>query len=404
MSTANPTSLRIGARGTLHNWSVTVTGRLVLGVDIEGETYYWNEYILTGDSGNTGTLVIEEGEEGPEWKLFRMFEPARPMSAQEAATKKVGDTVNLNGQPIEVTLVDQSRVYHIEGAPPEGVELGDIAHYFNADTGRSMLVASWTGDEIEFFEGHDVPAALVESAFGIAPSAPTRRSMPASGSKRSILLVLVLFGIVVLIAFFLISALRPKAPPRTGAGRPASAQPVPARPIVRLPLAASGTLEQHHYTVVGAATVTLVQRSGKHDETEYLLRADNGESALLIRGLLGGTHVWHLFTPTLASTVSPELDPYAAAALRAGARINLTARSYQVANLLHAKAGTKEGGDVAAATWPAVQYGWIAQGHETGEAEDWLLARWTENGIQFHRGHSVPESEIVASLVAKVER
>jgi hypothetical protein len=200
MSFANPTPLRVGARGTLHGWSVTVTGRVVLGVEIDGETYYWNEYYLMGDSGSSGTLVYEETEHGPEWKLFRLFEPERPLTAREAMAKRVGDTVNLDGTPTKVTLVDESRVYHIEGSAPEGVAVGDVAQYFNADTGQRMLVASWTGDEIEFYEGEDAPAELIASAFGFAQprasSSFTSGTDAAAATKRTTMIVVVVFFLV----------------------------------------------------------------------------------------------------------------------------------------------------------------------------------------------------------------
>ncbi len=167
MSYANSTPLRIGATGTLNGWRVRVAGRVVLGVSEGGETYYWNEFNLVDDSGNSATLVLEETEQGPEWKLFRAIEPLHPLDARAAAEKHVGDQVNLDGRPVAVTLTGASRVYHIEGEAPEGVEVGDVANYFNADTGDRMLVASWTGHEIEFYEGLDVPPETLATAFGL---------------------------------------------------------------------------------------------------------------------------------------------------------------------------------------------------------------------------------------------
>ena len=85
MSYENPTPLQIGATGVLNGWSVRVAGRVVLGVDVDGVTYFWNEFNLADDSGNSATLVFEETENGGEWKLFREFTPLRPLSARDAA-------------------------------------------------------------------------------------------------------------------------------------------------------------------------------------------------------------------------------------------------------------------------------------------------------------------------------
>ena len=151
MSFANPTPLRIGMTGTLAGKTYRVAGRVVMGMEDAGETYYWNEFNLVTDEGESVTLVHEQTESGVEWKLFTMFEPEYPMTATDAATKRVADRLNLEETDLLVTLVDESRVYHIEGEAPEGVEVGDVAHYFNAEGGNRMLVVSWTGEEVEFF-------------------------------------------------------------------------------------------------------------------------------------------------------------------------------------------------------------------------------------------------------------
>lgn len=394
MSLANPTSLRVGQRGAFQGWQVTITGRVVLSVEIEGETYYWNEYILTGENGANGTLVHEEGEDGPEWKLFRMFEPAAPLTASEAARLRVGDKVNLTGSPIAITLVDESVVRLIEGTPPEGVERGDVAHYFNADTGRSMLVVSWTGDEIEFYEGHDLPEDLVMKGFGLTSVQPARSALPAAGSKKGGVGCILTLLAGILVVFLGISAFQAYKSSRSEAK-----QVRPERFMAPLPLGASGTLEQRNYTVAATASLTIGRTSGADTDSEYLLRAENGDSALLMRGLLvGPVNLWHLFTPVASATISPALDPYAAAALTKNARINLGARSYQVDQIHLAKVDSQQGGETAAATWPPLQYAWLARGHDTGESEDWLLARWTEAGIAFYRGHRIPDLEVRAAF------
>src|ERR1051325_1877763 len=127
MNYPNPTSLRLGMMGVLEGQSYRVVGRVVVGMEEEGEIYYWQEFNLVDRAGQSATLVYEDGE----WKLFTFFEPKTPMTALEAARKRVGEMVNLDGTPIATTLVDESRVYRTEGAPPEGVEVGDVANYSN---------------------------------------------------------------------------------------------------------------------------------------------------------------------------------------------------------------------------------------------------------------------------------
>ena len=91
MSYSNPTPIRIGMTGTIAGTQYRVVGRVVLGEEEDGETYYWNEFNLESDGGGAATLVYEQTEHGGEWRLFRMFEPDHPLTAADAATKRVGD-------------------------------------------------------------------------------------------------------------------------------------------------------------------------------------------------------------------------------------------------------------------------------------------------------------------------
>jgi hypothetical protein len=396
MTYDNPTPLRVGATGTLNGWRVRVAGRLVVGMDDGGETYYWHEFHLLDDSGNSATLVFEEVETRAEWKLFRAFTPSHPITAAEAASKRVGDTVHLDGTPHQVTLVDQSRVYHIEGTAPEGVEVGDIANYFNVDTGSRMLVASWTGDEIEFYEGLDAPADSVADAFKIpraaAPgsasylsaAARAAESAPARSSRTFTKIVVAILGAVVLFAVYSCYSGRHRPPRASGP------QPKLAAPALRLPTGAQGALAQHSYVVDAHAVVEIARVAGRHDRREYLLRDEGSGTALLLNGLSGGSKEWHLFRPV---SLPVALTPFDAATRRKGGPVNLEERTLRITDLFQSKALSADGPASSKAKPGAVQYGFVA--HEGG---DWLVARWNETEIQFLRGAAVAEAEVMQAL------
>ena len=82
-------------------------------------------------------------------------------------TKSIGDRLTIDYTSVCVSLVDESRIYFIEGKAPEGMEVGDVAHYFNAESGNTMIVVSWTGDEVEYFRGINLKRDAVTQAFGI---------------------------------------------------------------------------------------------------------------------------------------------------------------------------------------------------------------------------------------------
>jgi hypothetical protein len=45
--------------------------------------------------------------------------------------------------------------------------VGSEAHYFNAEAANLLFVVSWTGDDVEFYEGQNLPRGDVERAFGL---------------------------------------------------------------------------------------------------------------------------------------------------------------------------------------------------------------------------------------------
>src|SRR5262249_22728950 len=128
---------------------------------------YWTEFNLVDASLKSATLVYEETVRGVEWRIFTMFDPVTPMTAAEAATKTLGDVVNLDGVDMPVTYVSDSHIYHVEGTAPEGEQVGSEANYFNLEQGSRMEVVSWTGEEVEFYHGATVSRSLVAAAFNL---------------------------------------------------------------------------------------------------------------------------------------------------------------------------------------------------------------------------------------------
>jgi hypothetical protein len=66
-----------------------------------------------------------------------------------------------------VTLVQRSRVYYIEAEAPEGENVDSIANFFNAEAGDVMQVVSWTGDEVEYYNGILLSPRAVQQAFNL---------------------------------------------------------------------------------------------------------------------------------------------------------------------------------------------------------------------------------------------
>jgi hypothetical protein len=384
VSYSNPTPIRIGMTGNLAGTRYRVVGRVVLGEEEEGGTYYWNEFNLESDAGEAATLVYEQTERGGEWRLFHLFEPACPMTAADAATKREGDPLDLEGLHMFVRLVSQSLVYHIEGKAPEGVEVGDIAQYFNAVTGNNMIVVSWTGEEVEFYRGLDLSRTTVSAAFNVR-IVDLSRSFSAPGGGRNWAGLVVALVITLILATFAFATFRNY---KRG-WRPAAVATIGAPPSP-LAVGKTGKLGGTQFQLQSHLLVELAMVGRKFDRHEYLLSDDEGAKALLVRGSKPGAGDWWLFKPLQPET---PLTPQQAAAVRWGQTVNIDGLVAQVSQLFQSTTRQVDSPEASDLDTGAVFFGF------TGKAEySQMLVRWNGNHINFFQGVPLQEKEVVAAF------
>jgi hypothetical protein len=384
LSYSNPTPIRIGMTGKLSGKQYRVVGRVVLGEEEDGETYYWNEFNLESDAGEVATLVYEETERGGEWRLFEMFEPQRPMTAADAATKRAGDPLNLEGTQMFVRLVSKSRVYYIEGKAPEGVEVGDVAHYFNAVSGNNMIVVSWTGQEVEFYKGLDLSRLTVSSAFNVRLVDFSRLFPAAGGNRRLSVLVAGLVGVLILVILMVFghrsftSSRRPPAIVRIGA---------PPSPLA---VGKTGKLGGTRFQVQSHLLVEMAIVGRTFDRHEYLLSDETGTKALLVRGSKPGARDWWLFQPLQPLT---PLTPPQAAAVRWGQTVTLDGLAAKVSELFQSTIRQAESAEASDLNTGDVFFGF------TGRTQDaQLLVRWNASYVNFFQGRALPEKEVLTAF------
>jgi hypothetical protein len=384
LSYSNPTPIRLGMTGDLSGKQYRVVGRVVLGEEEEGGTYYWNEFNLESDGGEVATLVYEETERDGEWRLFHLFAPACPMTAADAATKRAGDPLDLEGMRMFVRLVSKSRVYHIEGKAPEGVEVGEEAHYFNAVSGNNMIVVSWTGEEVEFYKGLDLSPTTVSSAFNVRLVDFSRLFRAPGGRSRLPGLVAGLIGALVLLMILVIgrrsftSSRRPPAIVRMGA---------PASPLA---VGKAGSLRGTHFRLQSHLLVEMAMVGRKFDRHEYLLSDDEGTKALLVRGSRPGAGDWWLFKPL--QPVTP-LTPQQAAAVGWGQPVNVDGLAAKVSELFQSTIRQVDSAEASDLSPGDVFFGFAGPAQNAQ-----LLVRWNVNYINFFQGVTLQEKEVVAAF------
>ena len=388
----NPTSLQVGMSGTLLGMSYRVAGRVVMGMEEAGETYFWNEFNLVTAEGTSATLVYEESQGGGEWRLFTLFEPECELTAEDAATKQLGDPLNLDGTDVRVTLVDESRVHHIEGEAPEGVEVGDVARYFNAEAGDTMIVVSWTKNEVECYHGEDLRGDTVNSAFNLrSPSASSISSFlspqnvgSASPGLSKVVLSSAAIGIVIVIAIVGYASCHSRSTAR--ASKPTRA------PTEMLSVGNTGTLDDRRFQAKSKALVEVARVGASCEQHEYeLVDQSGGEWALLVGGFSPGTKDWCLLTPL---PMQNPLTQTQAAKVQVGQNVNLNGQDVVVRELFQATVRRVKPPDSAHPAPGDVWYGFIAQ-----SGSDPVLVRWNQESITYFRGKMFQPAEIRSAFM-----
>ena len=381
MNFPNPTRIKVGMEATFAGKQYRVAGRAVLGIVESGQVYYWQEYNLETDEGNPATLVFEDNEEGPQWKMFTMFEPQFPISAEDAASKRTGDVINLEGGDCRVTRVDHSRVYFVEGKAPEGEVENAAADYFNAVEKGRMVVVSWTGEEVECYRGMNISNGMVATAFGLEGSDLVTFHLYHAARTAKANGLLIGLGVFAFIMIFMgvMSDTRPMR-------RPPAVKNFTA-PSSSFELSGEGTKYR-----IAARTLVEVEEVGLRSQRhEYFLTNDEGGSALLIEGMQPGTKDWVLF-----KALSPieAMTPQQAAKVRVGQIVNVDGVVAVVTDLFRSTVIMgEEAGYAIPIKSDEVRYGFLGRKNTT-----LLMVRWNANGITFRQGMELKEKEVKAGF------
>jgi hypothetical protein len=394
MSFENPTRLRLGMSGNFGGKDYRVVGRSVLGENESGETFYWNEFNLEAGSGGQATLVFDETEPASQWRLFTQFDPEYPMPASDAAAKRVGDQLNLTGEEVRVTFRGASRVYYIEGQAPEGEEVSTEAEYFNAEADSVMQVVSWTGDEVEYYNGVNLSRRMVASAFGLpqelggAGGGTVSAFSGSNGGGYTSVIKFAVMAAVVLLAFLVIFG-RGFSCSRDYAAAPVKKVGASAPPLA---VGATGTLFDKLYRVTAHALVEIDEVGAKWDRHEYELSDDYGSRCLLVCGDRPETGDW-LFLEPLFPVQAPTAPE--AAAKKVGDLVELDGFTGKVTGLFRSTLEQTDGSELDLLKPGTLSYGLCG----TNESRT-LLARWNAQGIQFFRGRTLPAKKAADSFTA----
>jgi hypothetical protein len=393
MSFENPTPVRIGMRGSFAGKDFSVVGRMVMGVEINGETYYWNEFNLQAKTGEAATLVYEEGA----WRLFTEFEPDHPLPATEAVLKQIGDQLNLTGVNVLVTLVSTSQVYRIEGTAPAGEKVGHEENYFNAEAGDVMQVVSWKGQKVEYYNGITLSRGSVEKAFRLPRMAPVKlfsgagqasnwgtRRFSGGGEQSGAWVWMICIGLFFMLIlwenFTFTTTYEAPAVKRISS------------PTIPLMVGTAGTWDGKKFQITAHAVIEIGGVNSIYERNEYELTDEYGIISLLVCGEKPGVKDWTLYTRL--SPLDPP-TPQQAATQKTGDTVNIDGVVATISEL--SQYTVKYVNNIAPSGWLLgdVRFGYAADSEYNS-----LLVRWDRQHINFWRGKKIAAKDFSASITA----
>ncbi len=300
-----------------------------------------------------------------------LFEPEQPMTAEEAAAKRVDDIIEFEGRSLRITRVDQSKVYYTEGRTPEGILTGRTASYFNADAGEHELVVSWTGGEVEIYSGNTTSAMMVASAFRLE-GLSAQRFVSSSGRSWISGKILRIALTCILVAVLIFSCVAIGSRPRT-----APPSEVVAAPSSDLKIGHACTVNQTSYRIVGRRLVEMAETGRRWQRQEFDLQGAGDEIAFLAHEKGTNGPEWILYRQTEAQE---DLTPAKAAALPAGAGIKIENQTAHVRELFRRTVKSADGAPSENAG--DVTYGFVA----SLDSNTPIFVCWNQTNVGYWQG------------------
>jgi hypothetical protein len=153
--------LPIGAEGTFKDGvQFKVIGAVVRSVDIEGQTYYWHEYLLYNPTVGFRWLVHSDNH-------WNFVEPVNAAEVTASATVSAGGTAGYNGRTFKVFQDANAMVRWVKGEFYWRVEQGEMVRATDYVAAPLMLSREATKNEINWSMGVYMTNAEIEKAFGV---------------------------------------------------------------------------------------------------------------------------------------------------------------------------------------------------------------------------------------------
>jgi hypothetical protein len=131
-----------------------------------GRKFDRHEYLLSDDDGTKALLVRGSKPGAGDWWLFKPLQPRTPLSPQQAAAVRWGQTVNVDGLAAKVSELFQSTIRQVDSPEASDLSPGDVFFGFGGPAQNDQLLVRWNVNYINFFQGVALQEKEVVAAFG----------------------------------------------------------------------------------------------------------------------------------------------------------------------------------------------------------------------------------------------
>src|ERR1035438_9495909 len=119
----------VGKTGKLGGTRFQVQSHLLVEMAMVGRRFDRHEYVLSDETGIKALLVCGSKPGVGDWWLFQPLQPVAPLSPQQAAAVRWGQTLNVDGLVAKVSELFQSTIREVESPEASDLNPGDVFLY-----------------------------------------------------------------------------------------------------------------------------------------------------------------------------------------------------------------------------------------------------------------------------------
>jgi len=150
-------AIPLGTEGTFDEKTFTVIGYVTRTIEVDGETYGWEEFLLYNADRGYKWLICDEGS----WLI------GQAIAGGEVDTERFPDAVRYDGKRFNLRNTGSASVTHVLGEFYWQVSIGETVLAHDFECGKAVVSREASGTEVNWTRSQSISVSDLERAFGI---------------------------------------------------------------------------------------------------------------------------------------------------------------------------------------------------------------------------------------------